>query len=348
MRVRSCSLPGDKITCLTRLRRLSVLFLAAFLLSCGGKHPTAVPDPTTLLTSQPVSQLPLVRNSVRFAVIGDSGTGKTRQYDVAAVLTSYRSVFPFDFVLMMGDNIYGRERDKDYRQKFEVPYQALLEAGVRFYACRGNHDNKKQIYYPAFNMQGHRYYTFTVWNVQFFALDTDEFDDDEEAWIETQLRESRADWKIAFFHHPIYSSGKRHGSSHRLRKILEPLFVRYRVNVVFSGHDHVYERLKPQNGVQYFVSGAAGQLRRGNVRKSFLQAAVFDQDNSFMLLEIFGDTFYFQAVSRTGVTVDAGSLSRLTAGNKSADDSVSRPVAPETSSVERSVPGPQPGPGITN
>jgi len=76
--------------------------------------------------------------------------------------------------------------------------------------------------------------------------------------------------------------------------------------VVFSGHDHVYERLKPQRGIYYFVAGAAGQLRKGNLRPSVMTAAAFDQDQSFMLVEIAGAEMSFQAISRTGKTVDSG------------------------------------------
>ena len=77
---------------------------------------------------------------------------------------------------------------------------------------------------------------------------------------------------------------------------------------MFSGHEHVYERIKPQKGIYYFVSGAAGQLRRGDVRRSDVTAAAFDQDQSFMLVEVAGADLFFQAVSRGGMTVDAGTI----------------------------------------
>jgi hypothetical protein len=82
------------------------------------------------------------------------------------------------------------------------------------------------------------------------------------------------------------------------------------VNVVYSGHDHVYERLKPQKGIYYFVSGAAGQLRPGDLHRSAMTAAGFDQDRSFMLNEVAGDDLFFQVISRTGKTVDSGSIHR--------------------------------------
>ena len=79
---------------------------------------------------------------------------------------------------------------------------------------------------------------------------------------------------------------------------------------LFAGHDHVYERIKPQNGIHYFVSGAAGQLRRGNMRPTNETAAFFDQDQSFMLVEVAGNELSFAAVSRTGKTVDSGVIKR--------------------------------------
>ena len=124
-------------------------------------------------------------------------------------------------------------------------------------------------------------------------------------WLENALRTSTDDWKICYFHHPLYSNGKTHGPSLELRVILEPLFVRYGVDVVFSGHDHIYERLKPQKGIHYFVVGASGQRDTG-ILPSDTTAAAFDADRSFLAVEVNGNGLSFQAVSRTGATVDAG------------------------------------------
>jgi len=130
------------------------------------------------------------------------------------------------------------------------------------------------------------------------------------AWLDTALKDSHEDWKICYFHHPLYSNASRHGPSVDLRLLLEPIFVKYGVNVVFSGHDHVYERIKPQKGIYYFVSGAAGQLRKGNMKPTAETAAAFDQDQSFMLAEVAGAEMFFQAVSRTAQTVDSGVIRR--------------------------------------
>jgi len=248
--------------------------------------------------------------SLKFAAIGDNGTGERPEYDVGRQMVAFHERFAFEMVIMLGDNLYGRQEPQDFVTKFEEPYRPLLEAGVRFYAALGNHDNASQQRYPRFNMGGVRYYTYAKRNVRFFVLDSDLLDAPQRAWIDRVLQQSSDDWKICYFHHPLYSDGKMHGSQVDLRVVLEPLFVKYGVNVVFSGHDHVYERLKPQKGITYFVSGAGGQLRRGDVKRSEMTAAQFDQDCSFVLAEVFGDDLFFQAVSRTGATVDSGTVHR--------------------------------------
>ena len=256
------------------------------------------------------SPLPNRSDSLKFAAIGDNGTGDRPQYEVAQQMTRLHSEFPFDLVIMLGDNMYGSQRPADFTSKFEQPYAPLLSIGVKFQAALGNHDTPEQIFYKPYNMNGQRYYTYTRNNVRFFALDSTLMDRKQVAWIESALRDSREDWKICYFHHPLYSNAARHGSSVDLRILIEPIFVKYGVNVVFSGHDHVYERIQPQKGINYFVSGAAGQLRPGNVRRSSQTAASFDQDQSFMAVEISGTDMFFQAISRTGKTVDSGVIRR--------------------------------------
>jgi 3',5'-cyclic AMP phosphodiesterase CpdA len=248
--------------------------------------------------------------SVKFAVIGDNGTGDKPEYELAQQMTAFHAKFGFDTVIMLGDNMYGSQKPQDFVDKFERPYKALLDAGVRFFAALGNHDDQTNRSYKLFNMGGERYYTYVKGNVRFFVLDSDLLDPKQLAWIEAALKDSRDEWKICYFHHPLYSDGRTHGSSVDLRVVLEPLFIKYRVNVVFSGHDHVYERIKPQKGIYYFVSGAGGQLRKGDVKRSELTAAAFDQDQSFMLVEIDGRDLQFRAISRTGQTVDSGVIKK--------------------------------------
>jgi predicted phosphodiesterase len=255
--------------------------------------------------------LPVKSGSVRFAAIGDMGTGEPAQYEVAQRMLQLHQKFPFTFVIMLGDNIYGGNSPGDFQKKFEMPYKPLLDAGVQFYAALGNHDDTNERFYKFFNMDGQQYYSFKKGNVRFFALDSNYLDPKQLAWLEKELANGGTDWKICYFHHPLYSSGAFHGSSTELRAVLEPLFLKYGVQVVFAGHDHLYERTKPQKGIYYFTEGASGELRAGNLKKTELTAAGYDKDRSFLSIEISGDDLYFQAISRMGVTVDSGTIRRV-------------------------------------
>jgi 3',5'-cyclic AMP phosphodiesterase CpdA len=266
---------------------------------------------TALGAHPPQDRAPAVRpDSLKFAVIGDSGTGDKPQYEVAQQMVAARAKVPFEMVIMLGDNLYGRQRPEDFVAKFERPYAGLLQAGVSFFASLGNHDDQTNRFYKSFNMGGERYYTYAKKNVRFFVFDSNLMDAKQLAWIDGSLKQSQEDWKICYFHHPLYSDAGRHGPTIDLRVVIEPILVKYGIDVVFSGHDHVYERIKAQKGITYFVDGSSGQLARGDVNPSADTAAFFDQDQTFMLVEIAGDDMLFQAISRAGRTVDSGVVRR--------------------------------------
>jgi hypothetical protein len=253
--------------------------------------------------------LPMKEGSVRFAVIGDTGTGTDKQQQVGDLMVKYRTVFPFEFVLMMGDNLYGGESAKDFEAKFSDVYKQLLDDKVKFYAALGNHDLPIQANYVNFNMNGKEYYRIKKGNVAFYALNSNYMDAKQVKWLEDELAKDTSEWKICFFHHPPYSSAGKHGSDKQLREIVEPIFVKYGVNVVLTGHDHVYERIKPQKGIYYFVSGAGGKLRSGDLKdRSVLTEKGYDRDLHFMLFEVVDKQIFFQTISRTGETVDSGVL----------------------------------------
>jgi predicted phosphodiesterase len=274
----------------------------------GQVRPAAVQQsPATPTASQAAP--PAERDSVRFAIIGDTGTGTSSQYQIGEQLTKARQMFPFEFVIMLGDNIYGSERPQDFVNKFEKPYQALLDAKIPFYASLGNHDDPTQRYYKPFNMNGERYYTFSKGSARFFVLDSNYMDQAQLKWLEEQLSRATDRWKVAYFHHPLYSSGEKHGSEVDLRTQVEPLFVKYGVDVVFAGHEHFYERIKPQNGIYYFIEGGSAKLRKGDIRRGGpLTAMGFDTDFTFMLAELGKDAMRFQALSRAGKPIDSGTL----------------------------------------
>ena len=302
--------------------RAVALLLLAVLAACRAQE---LPPTTVRKTTLAVEELrpapgelalPKKPGSLRFAVIGDSGRGDQAQNDVAGQMVAWREKFDYDLVVMVGDNIYDRHTPEDYAAKFERPYKTLLDAGVKFQAAIGNHDDAAQINYEKFNMGGRRYYTFrrddqplgrlTGGGVRFFALDSRSFDPEQLLWLEKSLAEAGSKWKIAYFHHPLYTSGRYQNTARTLRTILEPLLVAGDVDIVLTGHEHFYERILPQRGIVYFVTGAAGSLRPNDIQRTELTARGFDTDYSFMLMEISGNEVYFQAISRKGETVDAG------------------------------------------
>jgi 3',5'-cyclic AMP phosphodiesterase CpdA len=311
------------------MRRLVILLQIILVAGCGNSWnaPTSEARERPLVEAARLSDvapnqlmLPNADRSIKFAIIGDSGRGDQPQHEIAAQMVAYRQRFDYKFVLMAGDNIYeGPASAEDYRSKFEEPYKTLLDAGVKFYAALGNHDDFNEIYYKPFNMDGRRFYTFvppvdpiTRWDtrVRFFALDSTYLTFEQIRWFEKEVTESRAEWKIAFLHHPLYTSGRYSLAARGVRLALESAFVNGGIDVVFSGHEHIYERSELQRGIMYFITGGAGSLRAGDAARSPAIAKSYDQDYHFMLAEISDDGFYFQAINRLGVTVDAGSLRR--------------------------------------
>ncbi len=289
---------------------LASLMVVVSLAAC--RNPSVDPEAAEAVAQAagaPIA-LPNAKGSFKFAVLGDFGNGSKEQYDLGTRMKTVHDGFNYELVTLVGDNLYGSDRPQDFKNKFELPYKPLLDAGVKFYAALGNHDSREQKNYKPFNMGGKLYYAFSPKaDVKFFILETTYPVPEQLEWLENELKGSGSKWKIAVFHHPLYSSGGRHGSDTQLRNVLEPLFVKYNVSVVLQGHDHFYERIKPQQGITYFVIGSGGMLRRGNIEDgSPLTAKGFDSDLAFMAAEIDGDTMYFNTVARTGQIIDSGTI----------------------------------------
>jgi 3',5'-cyclic AMP phosphodiesterase CpdA len=297
-----------------RLRGILAVALWPLLLVAGiyQSHVIyAAQQTATAPVTSPDLKLPLEKGSTRFAVIGDSGTGDREQNEIAQRMLSFQDQVKFDFVIMLGDNIYGGHSASDFARKFEQPYKPLLDRGVKFYASLGNHDDPNvERQYKPFNMNGQRYYKFKRGDIAFFVLDSNYMDPAQLTWIEEQLRDSGEKWKIAYFHHPLFNAGKHHGADVDLRAQLMPLFKKYGVNAVFSGHEHVYERLKPVNDIYFFVLGSSGKLMTNDFRSTAELDDSFDSDQTFMLVEVAGDQLHFQVISRQGRTIDSGTYSR--------------------------------------
>jgi acid phosphatase type 7 len=210
---------------------------------------------------------------LRFAVLGDSGTGSKAQWDVARRLDAAAP----HFVLHTGDVVYPRGGLEDYGPKYFAPYKETLSRAP-VYPAAGNHDYADA---RLFTERGRRrietykrihrkplYYSFDLGPAHFVSLDVNAAwgvkaapaigpGSPQHAWLERDLAASRAPWKILFLHVPVHAS-EDHGDHESLRAWLEPLLERHRVQLVLQGHDHIYERSRPIKGTTFITVGSSG------------------------------------------------------------------------------------------
>lgn len=257
---------------------------------------------------QPIPQLPTTPPILRFISVADTGTGAQGQYAVARAMTRYHQENPFNISILAGDNIYTNGEFEKIGQVFEQPYQKLLTDGVKFYACLGNHDIRTangdlQVKYPLFNMQG-RYYTFRQGKVQFFALDTNPNADwkNQLIWLEQELSQSDAPWKVVFGHHQIYSSGI-YGLNKPFIETFTPLFKRYGVQLYINGHEHNYERTQSINGTTYLIcGGGAGTRPVGRSKWTEYSASRL----SFAAFDVYEDQIFVSGIGTDNQVFDRG------------------------------------------
>jgi len=279
--------------------------------------PGAPPSPGPSVQGAPRLPMPGNRGATVFAAIGDSGSGDAAQDSIArAMLQYFTAGRRFGFVLMLGDNLYS----DDYTSEFLTPYKALLERGVKFYAALGNHDRDLEIHFKPFNMTDRDYYSFDQGNARFVALNSNRLSDQAQLkWFDAAFADAGTKWRICFFHHPLYSSGLHAEESRQvIRPALEDALVKNQVNVVFGGHEHLYERIAPQKSIRYFVSGGGGRNLYSVQPSDFDEVAV--SQHHFMVVEIDGNRLFFEAVTATQELLDCGILFRSTdEANKPAD-----------------------------
>lgn len=243
---------------------------------------------------------------------GDSGSGTPQQYMIAKALANRYRKIPCPLVLMLGDNIYPDGNVQLYGQsRFTKPYSPLLSQGVRFLPVLGNHDIK-----GGFTKEGvtffkmpDTHYTFKQGPVEFFALDTNQFDKTQEQWLQQQLAKSVSRWKVVYGHHPVLSSGT-HGPTPVLLKTLKPILEKYHVDLYLSGHDHDYERFQPVQGVFYVVSGGGGASLR-QIEKISPGSQVRLSKHHFLYFELIEFNLYFWAFGTQGEVLDQGVLQKV-------------------------------------
>jgi hypothetical protein len=240
---------------------------------------------------------------LRVALLGDIGDGGDREHETAAAVAEQSRFDPYDILMLLGDNVYpAGDPDRIQATVFE-PFGPLLDAGTELFAILGNHDvasGAGDAQLAALGMPG-RWYAVERGDLLGIALDsTDPTNPDQLAWLEATLAASDATWKLVGLHHPPYSSGF-HGSHREVREAFVPLFERYGVQIVFSGHEHDYQRSNPVNGVTYIVTGAASRTRPTGTAE---YTAVAYSTHHFIDLNIYDDHILLRAVDQDGEQFD--------------------------------------------
>jgi acid phosphatase type 7 len=248
------------------------------------------------------------KKRIRLLAFGDSGGGGADQF---ALLDQMSSV-PYDFIIHMGDLAYDQGTIAQFEDTVFTPYAELFRH-LAFFPAAGNHEYKTQQGAPfrdVFNLpgdSGEKWYSFDYGPIHFAALDTEADYATQTKWLDGDLAASKAPWKIVYMHKPPYSSGD-HGSDTALRKLLAPVVEKHGVQLVLAGHDHDYERMKPQNGVAYVVTGGGGKGTKAVGSSGFTAFSV--DVIHFLQIEVEGDQLILHAIDGTGKEFDSMVLLR--------------------------------------
>ena len=286
----------------------------------------------TAAQSQEILADAVAGNEIRFIAVGDTGRGNDGQMAIARQMLAIQAKSKFDLIFFLGDNIYNDGNPADFGRKFTLPYQAFIENGTQLRGVVGNHDERGKgeggilLQQLMFGMGPRPYFSILRENasVEFFGLDSNAFlttnlsleGRTQLQWLDTTLAQSKSAWKIVLLHHPLYSSARRHGwnsgdknEMEAVRSTVEPFLEKHKVRIVLAGHDHVYERLKPQKGIHHFVSGAGAEIRRGDLQTNspFYQIGN-DKELSFMLFSATPDSIRYWAINSQGLVIDSGRL----------------------------------------
>lgn len=270
--------------------------------------------------------------SFSFVAIGDNGCDCPAEQKIADRMLDLYNKHPYSLVLRLGDNIYGKGGNKGgdpklFPDRFDKYYKVLEDKGVKFHAALGNHDmeDNKGIYeiedMGRFGILGEKgYYTYTP-NIKagekplvaFFALNSNRMvegkkDGEQVTWLDRVLSESDAIWKIAFFHHPLYSPYGGHKPAIEFRSAIEDILARESVQVILAGHNHYYARMKPQKGIIHFISGGGGAKLKEPKPNDY--TACDAESHNFLYVEVYPDEIRFWAISPEGATIDSGTIKK--------------------------------------
>jgi predicted phosphodiesterase len=302
---------------------------------------------------------------ITFAVIGDSRYGVEQHRKIVERIAREAP----DFVLGTGDVVDDGSRQEQWQQFFDVEGPLLRDHA--YYPAVGNHDRqgrgrtadsfRSYFSLPDSGAETERYYAFTYATSRILVLDSNIYSfalTDQTAWLERELIAARQDPGVrhifVVMHHPPFSISL-HGGAKDLRERWAPLFQKYGVSAVLSGHDHVYERAE-HNGVRYFVTGGGGApLYPRRPRPDPIDAAAvqrFERAFHFLRIAVTGRRVEVTAIRIDGTTLETTAWTEASAGPPPPPPLAARPVAapsaaprPPSAAGTTSATGASPGPG---
>jgi hypothetical protein len=293
----------------------AVLVLQPSFLTTASDAPThtaapTAPSPTPAASiSTPTSDDPLEE---RLAIAGDTGTRNASQNATAKRMdvVSEQGPRPFDGFILLGDIIYPNGNASLAAKSVTIPFAQVLKT-AKLIPVLGNHDvmSKEQDQIMRSLGRDTRWYVDHVGPVRIIALDSTRVSDPKQlAFLRKALAEKQpaGTWTIAAMHHPAYSAGE-HGSTPQVRRYWVPLFRQAGLRLVLAGHDHDYQRSKPQDGVTYIVSGGGAKLRPTG-RADF--TAFSTSQLHFVDLDVYADRLEGKAINQDGDVIDSFTITR--------------------------------------
>jgi len=247
-----------------------------------------------------------------FLAFGDSGSGSEEQLELAGQMDKFNP----DFVINTGD-LVETGLDSDADEQYFKPYAKMLSRAP-FFLALGNHDYGRDFkkesgkgfikanYQPFHSVPltgaPPHYYFFDIGGARFFVLDTNKFygakfapglepGSKQYKWLDYFLSKTKKTWKFVVLHQPLYSTGA-HNLLEPERAALEPLFLKYKVDLVLQGHDHDYERTRPvKEGLADDDSGIIYLTLAGGGRPLYFQRTNADWSDKFLPVHHFA---YFE------------------------------------------------------
>ncbi len=294
-RQRSIQRSNDETQMWSTLSGLEPDTIYCYALSAG--------EPRTERIGFRTAPLPTSTAPVRFMAFGDSGSGTADQM----ALRDQMFDVPYDLIVHTGDIAYESGTIAQFEDNVFAVYNELFKS-VAFFPASGNHEYETLGAAPFREVfalpgdSGERWYSYDWGRVHFVALDTEADYETQIAWLDRDLAANQLPWTIIYMHRPPYSSGE-HGSDLRLRKLLAPVAERHDVQLVLSGHDHSFERTKPQAGVTYVVTGGGGRGTRDVGTSDF--TAFSEAVIHFVYVEVGLDELVLHAIDATGIEFDS-------------------------------------------